>query len=69
MGFSARLAFGHAPVEVDFRLGKMMGLGQDDEVEDMIEPSVAASIEAVTDSPSRRSLERSGPRVSCELGV
>jgi hypothetical protein len=46
-----------------------MSLGEDDEVKHVVEASVAASIQAMADQASRRSLDRSYASVGGKLGI
>jgi len=63
------LALRDLPIEIGAGLFRMMSLGEDDSVQDRVEPTIAASVEAMTNQASGRRFERCGAGVGRELCV
>jgi hypothetical protein len=60
---SSRLAFGDFTVQVGLVCGQVMSLREDDEVENMVEASIATAIETMAYVPCRGCLEGCGTGV------
>ena len=63
------LALRDLPIEIGAGLFRMMSLREDDSVQDRVEPTIAASVEAMTNQASGRRFERCGAGVGRELCV